>query len=99
MIISFINQMIFKYSLNLQIKYYKFCNLNILYLKLENYVKMNECFLQILQTKSLIELIFLQEFKQSLEVLLVQIEVIIHGANVVEYFEITVVKYSLNQWI
>lgn len=62
--------------------------------KLINYVKMNECFLQILQTKRLVELIFLQKFKQRLEVLLVQIEVIVHGANVVECLEITVVKYS-----
>lgn len=57
---------------------------------------MNECLFQVIEAISLVELIFLQEFKQRFEVLLVQIEVVEHWADVIEHFEIAVVQYTLN---
>lgn len=51
--------------------------------------------IEILEAECLVELVFLHELEQSLEVLLVQIEIVVHGADVFEHFYVTVVQNAL----
>lgn len=56
---------------------------------------MNERSIEILEAECLVELVFLHELEHSLEVLLVQIKIVVHRADVFEHFNVTVVENAL----